>query len=183
MTEPRGDLEDLWRNVDVRFRTYAPRESAEVAPPVAAADAPPPAEAPAPFDPLRCEELEAELGRKRPVSRAEPANSAPAAAPASAPVRRRRSREARAAAAKPTVECTGDLKACRLVDGLMILGRADVRAKRLLKAHGGDAPIAVGGDIDAAMAARMRRSLDYSKRANRPRIICSSVAKYRLAAR
>ena len=198
MSAPRGDLEDLWCDVDVRFTTYAPRALPKTGASTSSLDALAAVGAPTaqtPFDPLRCADLEAELSDKRPEQPKNPKQSRgpkdpkdpkdpkgqSAAAPASVLAGRRR--RLRLVPTQVTVQCKGDVAAERQVDGLMILGRADVAKKRLLKPHGGDAPICTGGEIDAVMAEQMRRSLDYSKRINRPRIICNSVAKYRLAAR
>jgi len=77
-----------------------------------------------------------------------------------------------------------ELRRIALVEGLEILGRSDVRDKRLHQPPNGDAHVVEGTlGINSTVAAQMKRSMEYAKRANRPRIICDSVDQFRLAAR
>lgn len=77
-----------------------------------------------------------------------------------------------------------ELRPIALVDGLEILGRGDVRDKRLHQPPNNDAHVVEGTlGITSVMAAQMKRSIEYAKRANRPRIICDSVDQFSLAAR
>ena len=71
-----------------------------------------------------------------------------------------------------------------LVDGLEILGRGDVRDKRLHQPPNCDAQVVEGTlGITSVLAAQMKRSIEYAKRANRPQIICDAVDQFSLAAR
>lgn len=77
-----------------------------------------------------------------------------------------------------------DMRPIALVDGLEILGRGDVRDKRLHHPPNCDAQVVEGTlGITSELAGQMKRSIEYAKRASRPRIICESVAQFSLAAR
>ena len=91
----------------------------------------------------------------------------------------------RGAARRAQPRYEGDeLRPIALVDGLEILGRGDVRDKRLHQPPNGDAQVVEGTlGITSDLAAQMKRSIEYAKRANRPRIICESVDQFSLAAR
>jgi len=91
----------------------------------------------------------------------------------------------RGAARRAQPRYEGDeLRPIALVDGLEILGRGDVRDKRLHQPPNGDAQVVEGTlGITSVLAAQMKRSIEYAKRANRPRIICESVDQFSLAAR
>ena len=83
------------------------------------------------------------------------------------------------AAKRALVEYHDVTKPIAMVDGLSILGRGDVFTKRKWWLPEDDAQVTEGSHgITGTMAAQMRRSLEYSKRENRPRIICSSVDQY-----
>ena len=94
-------------------------------------------------------------------------------------------KKARKPAAKRTLAEYHDVtKPIAMVDGLKILGRGDVFTKRKWWLPEDDAQITEGSHgITGSMAAQMRRSLEYSKRENRPRIICSSVDQYNAESR
>ena len=94
-------------------------------------------------------------------------------------------RKPRKPSAKRTlVEYHDVTKPIAMVDGLSILGRGDVFTKRKWWLPEDDAQITEGSHgITGTMAAQMRRSLEYSKRENRPRIICSSVDQYSVESR
>jgi len=91
----------------------------------------------------------------------------------------------RGAARRAQPRYDGDeLRPIALVDGLEILGRGDVRDKRLHQPPNGDAQVVEGTlGITSDLAAQMKRSIEYAKRINRPRIICESVDQFSLAAR
>ena len=99
--------------------------------------------------------------------------------------RANRSNGVRAATAKRTLAEYQDVtKPIAKVDGLAILGRGDVIDKRKWKIPEGDAQITEGSlGITRLMATQMQRSLEYAKRANRPRIICSSADQYCIESR
>ena len=76
-------------------------------------------------------------------------------------------------------------KPIALVDGLAILGRGDIFTKRKWWLPENDPQIVECADlgITSTVAAQMQRSLEYSKRENRPRIICKSVDQYCIESR
>lgn len=75
-------------------------------------------------------------------------------------------------------------KPIAMVDGLAILGRGDIFTKRKWWLPENDPQITEGSHgITGIVAAQMQRSLEYTKRENRPRIICKSVDQYCIESR
>ena len=196
-------LERMWSGADVRLRMYPGR-----ARPAATADvdmeldgAAGTTDSPANhqasemrFDPLRDHRLDQELqiNRVPNPAKAEPVPTGPEDGGRGGRGRggrggRGRGGRGRGAArrAQPPPRYEGDeMRRIALVDGLEILGRSDVRDKRLHKPPNGDAHVVEGTlGITSVVAAQMKRSIEYAKRANRPRIICDSVDQFSLAAR
>jgi len=161
------------------------------------------------YDHLRDKRLDQELQIKRPPNRPSgckskkkkpktagageapapapepPADPGPTAEKSEKPEKPEKQKKVRKPAAKRMIAEYDDVtKPIAMVDGLSILGRGDVFTKRKWWLPEDDAQITEGSHgITGLMAAQMRRSLEYSKRENRPRIICSSVDQYSVESR